>query len=238
MTKAYLQATRTASYGFLAAMPLLIVYEVLVLLVNAGRTAEVRVGADVWIKTAMSLLGDWGMLGVSIGVLCLGAFIFIRERKKHIPLKAAWFGLLILESLVYAVVLALLISTTVGALFGAIGIPQAAIDRPTMLVLSIGAGLYEELVFRVVLVGGLFWTGKQFLGSKRKAYVVAALVGAFIFSLVHYLGPLGDPFQFSSFTFRFLFGLALNGIFLVRGFGAAAWTHALYDVLVVTQILG
>ena len=51
---------------------------------------------------------------------------------------------------------------------------------------------------------------------------------------MHYIGTLGDAFTLSSFTFRFLFGLALNVVFLVRGFGVAAWTHALYDVMIVT----
>ncbi len=48
------------------------------------------------------------------------------------------------------------------------------------------------------------------------------------------MGPFGEPFTLSAFTFRFLFGLALNGVFLVRGFAVAAWAHAIYDVLVVT----
>lgn len=246
--KEYLNATRTGTWGFIAAMPLLVLYEVMVLMVNAGRTAEVRVGADVWIKALMSLLGDWGMLGLSVAILVVGGWVFFRDRKQSIPLKPRWFGFLILESLLYAVVLAILVSTTVGAVFNAVGVSvadvaQAAvdgvpIDRLTLFVLSLGAGLYEELVFRVVLVGGLFWILKRFLPKAWQAYVIAALIGAFLFSLVHYLGPLGDPFTFASFTFRFLFGLALNGVFLLRGFGAAAWTHALYDVLVVTHLLG
>jgi hypothetical protein len=59
-----------------------------------------------------------------------------------------------------------------------------------------------------------------------------------LFSGAHYVGPLGDSFALPSFTFRFLFGLALNVLFLWRGFGVAAWTHALYDVMVVTGMFG
>jgi hypothetical protein len=70
------------------------------------------------------------------------------------------------------------------------------------------------------------------------AYIIVALVGALLFSAVHYIGALGDAFTLSSFTFRFLFGLALNAVFLIRGFGVAAWTHALYDVMIVTGFLG
>ncbi|NBB73510.1 MAG: CPBP family intramembrane metalloprotease, partial [Bacteroidetes bacterium] len=63
-------------------------------------------------------------------------------------------------------------------------------------------------------------------------------LGAAIFSAVHYVGPFGDAFTLASFSFRFLFGLALNGLFLWRGFGVAAWTHALYDVMLVVGLLG
>ena len=63
-------------------------------------------------------------------------------------------------------------------------------------------------------------------------------MGALLFSAVHYIGALGDAFTLPSFMFRFLFGLALNVVFLVRGFGIAAWTHALYDVMIVTGLLG
>jgi hypothetical protein len=52
------------------------------------------------------------------------------------------------------------------------------------------------------------------------------------------MGPFADAFTAGSFTFRFLFGLVLNGIFLRRGFAVAAWTHSIYDVLVVTHLLG
>ena len=63
-------------------------------------------------------------------------------------------------------------------------------------------------------------------------------MAAAIFSAVHYIGPFGDPFAVSSFMFRFLFGLMLNVLFIVRGFGIAAWTHALYDISIVVGFWG
>ena len=140
--------------------------------------------------------------------------------------------------------LAFLVSAMVGVLFGAMSLwpmamaQMAQLSLPLQLSLSIGAGLYEELVFRVILVGGMFLVLQKLMPDRRVAYAVAAVVGALIFSGVHYIGSLGDPFTLASFTYRFLFGLALNGVFLLRGFAVAAWTHALYDVLVVTGSLG
>mgnify|MGYP001049778992 CR=1 FL=1 len=244
VTTGYFSSTKTATYGFLAALPLLAMYEALILLVNGDQLAQVRVGADIWIKQTLALIGVYGVYAIGLVVLVVGIFVFVRERSKKIPLKPEYFGWMLGESAIYAVVVAFLVSGIVGLMFSGIA-PSSAIaaqavkdNTGMMLVLSIGAGLYEELIFRVVLVGGLFFAFKSVFSSRVAAYIVAALIGALVFSAVHYFGSLGDPFELPSFLFRFLFGLALNGIFLVRGFGIAAWTHALYDVLVVTQMLG
>ncbi|MCH8961515.1 MAG: CPBP family intramembrane metalloprotease, partial [Bacteroidetes bacterium] len=135
------------------------------------------------------------------------------------------------------------VSTVIGVIFAAAPVTLAAVQMAeqsvwTKLALSIGAGLYEELLFRVLLVGGLYLLLKNVLSQNTAAYMIAAIVGALLFSAVHYIGALGDAFTVSSFMFRFLFGLALNVVFLVRGFGVAAWTHALYDVMIVTGMLG
>jgi membrane protease YdiL (CAAX protease family) len=233
--RGYHRATRTATYGFLAALPLLVMYEVAILFVGRG----IRVGADVWMKTLLAVLGPTGWAAIGVTVMVAGLVILWYERHRRPPLRARYFGWLLGESLVYAVVLAFLVSGVVGILFMTAS-PLAQLHTlplPTQLALSLGAGLYEELVFRVILVGGLFLLTRLLMKDRRHAYLVSALVGAGIFSWVHYIGPFGDPFTVASFTFRFLFGLALNGVFLLRGFAAAAWTHALYDVLVVTRIL-
>lgn len=252
----YWRISRTATYGFLGALPLLLLYEVSVLIVNRGAPAEVRVGADVWIKQAMAWLGATGMFAVGIGVLAIGIAVFISERKHDIPIRPDYFAGIVGESFVYAVLTALLVSGLVGAIFGiwpaalpglnlssvllesGTAAQSAQLGRPTMLALSIGAGLYEELVFRVLLVGGLFLGMRKLFARQSTAYLTAAVAGALLFSAVHYMGPFADTFTAASFSFRFLFGLALNAIFLTRGFAVAAWTHSIYDVLVVTQLLG
>ena len=239
--QAYFRFSRTATYSFLAALPLLVAYHVLILLANTGSPRQIRVGSEVWIQELLALLGATGMAVLGALVLIVGIVIFAAERPERIPIRRRYFGWMIAESAVYAVVLALVIGWTVGFLFSAApsyATLMAQVGQPSYLLklaLSLGAGIYEELVFRVVLVGGLAWAVHRLTAWERpRAYAVAAIVGALVFSAVHYLGPLGDPFALPSFTFRFLFGLALNAVFLVRGFGIAAWTHALYDVLVVT----
>lgn len=234
----YHRVSRTATYGFLSALPLIILYEVMIVMVNRGRLGEVRVGAEVWLKQLLAIIGGTGIYVMGALVLIVGVAILYAERKKHIPLRPRYFAWIVGESAVYGVVVAFIVSYAVGMIF-AIAPPQIRQESLFMkLALSIGAGVYEELLFRVLLVGGLAWMLKRILAARRHAYLIAAVAGALIFSWVHYIGALGDPFTLTSFTFRFLFGLALNCIFLWRGFGVAAWTHALYDVMVVTGFFG
>jgi membrane protease YdiL (CAAX protease family) len=232
----YHRATRSATYGFLSALPLFGLYETMIVLVNLDTTRPVRVGAGVWIKDLLTMTGASGGLVLALLVVGGGAAAYLLDQHRSIPLRMRYFAGLVGESAVYAVGVALVVSSVVGALFAAAPPPEGALW--TQLALSIGAGLYEELVFRVLLVGGLFLLFRALLETSTRAYLLAALLGAALFSLVHYVGPLGDPFALPSFTFRFLFGLALNALFLGRGFGVAAWTHALYDVMVVTELLG
>jgi hypothetical protein len=119
-------------------------------------------------------------------------------------------------------------------------------------IMSLGAGFYEELTFRVVLFGLgaklLVWlVSKQkvqltgTVPTKASAFslrTLAVMLGwgvacAVVFSAVHYVGPMADSFQMASFVFRMVLGLALTLIFATRGFAAAVWTHALYDVWVL-----
>ena len=132
---------------------------------------------------------------------------------------------------------------------GSPGSPGAhALDPFTALVMSLGAGFYEELAFRVVLFGFgakiLVWLFARqtvsLVGTAPPLGVRAVLVMlvwslacAAVFSGMHYVGALGDTFDARSFVARAVLGLALTLVYSMRGFAAAVWTHALYDAWVL-----
>jgi len=91
----------------------------------------------------------------------------------------------------------------------------------------------------VILVSGLAFLARRVIGFVPGAANVAAVVlGALIFSAFHYIGPYGDDWQLQSFAFRFISGLMLSALYVVRGFGITAWTHALYDVFLTVMGVG
>lgn len=114
-------------------------------------------------------------------------------------------------------------------------LPLGAIAGRTQddLIFSIGAGIYEELVFRLILFTYLSLILRDaFQMSPMTCGLLMVVISAVLFSLYHYLSPY-EGFQVHSFTFRTLAGIYFGVIFLTRGFGITAGVHAAYDVLIV-----
>ncbi len=95
-----------------------------------------------------------------------------------------------------------------------------------------GAGFYEELFFRVLLVEGLLllFTGLRPKKATAFQYIAAWVISAVLFSLAHFMYEKPTLY---AFYYRTLFGLMLSGLYILRGFGITAWAHALYDVFVL-----
>lgn len=143
----------------------------------------------------------------------------------------------LLESTIYALTMGSLIALVMTKVLGfspalAVGLPEQGLL--TRLVMSLGAGVYEETVFRLGLLGGLVVVFDKLLGMSRWAAILGAFaLSSVVFSLVHYLPPTGDPFSLGSFTFRVLAGVVFGALYKLRGFAVAVYTHAFYDVFVL-----
>jgi membrane protease YdiL (CAAX protease family) len=100
------------------------------------------------------------------------------------------------------------------------------------LVAFLGAGIYEEVLFRLLLLPCCAWAISRLGVPRARSLLAAAVVTSLIFALAHYVGPHGDRWQSFSFLFRTMAGLFFAGLFVYRGFGIAAGAHAGYDILV------
>jgi hypothetical protein len=235
MPAPYWAATRAPRYSLLFALPLLVVYEVLARLLSGEQ--GIRNGADVLLKSLFILLGGrHGLTLFAVIVVGTGLVFVVRDwRKSGAPVGRYFLGMTA-ESIFYALLFGGVTSILTGlVLHGprmlAITQGSTALSLPTEIMVSLGAGIYEELLFRVLLVSALAKLAITGFGWRPWASgTFATVLGALIFSAFHYIGPLGDPLEVGSFVFRTVAGLLLSGLFLLRGFGIAAWTHALYDV--------
>jgi len=233
----YLDKTSGILYSYLICLPLLFLYEILIRISQPGAEQVVRISVDVWFKTIFQLLGVNAISATLFVAAITGGIIVYKKRNEITRLRKHYFGYMLLESFLYAI----LVGTIIGFFLGSVlnlsaESPLHSLNKLQLIALSLGAGLYEELFFRVILVTLFLYLFKKIFTGKYTPYCFAAVIAALIFSSVHYIGEFGDPFTLESFLFRFLFGLALNVIYVIRGFGIAAWTHAKYDLLVIMMM--
>jgi hypothetical protein len=188
-----------------------------------------------------------------VGALVIAGCValVVRDLRAHRGgLRGAVFVAMLAESAALALVFGVVVSVVTAQILGSLsslsslGSPSSAdtlaiggapgFDWWTRLMVSLGAGLYEELLFRVVLVTALAGGARALLGWRPEAAaVMAVVVSALLFSAFHYIGPYGDPLELQSFLFRAVAGLVFSGLYVLRGFGITAWTHALYDVFLL-----
>jgi CAAX prenyl protease-like protein len=244
MIRPYWQASRAPRYSLLFALPLLIIYQVLAAIAPpAPGGMAVRNGADIILESAFVwLAGAWGPRLFMLCLIGVGAWLIARDVRTNRNVSPAVLGSMLLESICLALLFGLVVGSLTAALLGypppsmIVAFTTQHLSPMTMLMLSIGAGIYEELLFRVVLVGLLAWGATKLLGLRPlPAGVAATVLGALIFSAFHYVGPFGDRFEIYSFVFRTIAGLFFSGLYLIRGFGITAWTHALYDVFLLLR---
>ena len=109
------------------------------------------------------------------------------------------------------------------------GLNTAAVGQ---VVTYVGAGIYEEVVFRLALFGLLRAVLTTAQIPARTAIVLAASASAILFAVAHHIGAHGEQIDGFNFLFRVLAGLYFTALYQFRGFGIAVGAHACYDVLV------
>ncbi len=229
----YFRATRHPLACLLFLLPLLAAYEGGVLWVGGAQPEALRNGADTSLRYVLDAFGlrqlYWAPALVIAVFLarCVG-----RWHDRPEDTVGAWLGMAI-ESIVYALALWGL-SRGLGPALDSLGIDLnlASEEGVAEVVTYVGAGIYEEVLFRLVLYTGLVALLRLLQLPGFVAMFLAALASATAFAGAHHIGPHGEAFDEFVFLFRALAGLYFAFLYQVRGFGIAVGTHACYDVLV------
>jgi hypothetical protein len=247
----YFARTSRPVYAIVFLLPFIVLYEVLVLLVNpqllTTPVSNIRgaVVSFVWVQNFLCWLGmstknAWFFAPVVV-ILVLLLIQFISRQSWE--LKPADFLIMTVECLVLAlplIVLALVLNRSAGAAANAASF-QA--DSPTRtiamdLLTGIGAGIYEELIFRLILISLSMVFFETILGvQKFKAIIISVIISSVLFSLHHHFVFLNgqfaraETFTLARFAFRTVAGVFFAVIFAARGFGIVAGTHSFYDCI-------
>jgi hypothetical protein len=233
-TERYLREGSGPLADLALTLPVFVIYHLGVVWMDVQNAADI-VTRELK-NLASSSLPAYSALTLAIGVAFTSILLVLG--RGH-TLRWHRFALVAAEGVLYAVAMRLVASYMVGKIHVDAGLPaEAAPGFFTAVVLSLGAGLYEEIAFRV----GLYGVGRRLLlammpeatsGQRLLASLGWAAASAAVFSGWHYFGQFGEPFELRSFVFRWVCGVVFTLIYVFRGFAPVVWTHALYDIWVL-----
>ncbi|TWT30297.1 CAAX amino terminal protease self- immunity [Posidoniimonas corsicana] len=229
----YWNETRRPLVCLMFVLPLLVLYE-------AGVWAfpdAPRNGADVWMRGWLGVLGLGS--GLVLPVVIVGVLLAWHHGSRQpwkVP-RGVLLGMLG-ESILIGMALRLLGSAFAPLLSAAapgdkhrIALAVEPAQRLMQQVIEyVGAGIYEETLFRLLLLPALIAMFAYTLPRPR-AILLAVVVSSLMFAGAHHLGAHGEAFRLSVFLFRTVAGMLFAAIFLYRGFGVATGAHAVYDIV-------
>jgi hypothetical protein len=235
----YHRITRSHFFGLLIILVLLVIYESSSALAYQEGVTVLQNAAEVMIKRTFWYIGlrqPW--MYWFIYAILLGWAHWPARKNQLLALQFHYFPTAVLESLIYA----LSLSSVIHLISRGIVIKVLAADTNGVdaglgarMALALGAGIYEELLFRFGLLGVLLFFFQKTMPVKSFVHQILAIaISAALFSVFHYWSGR-EAVTEDSFFYRFYAGIVLGVLYLWRGIGVAAYTHAFYDLLLVFQ---
>jgi hypothetical protein len=227
MIKDYFRKSSSPLYSFIITLPIFLIYELGIFWMRNIEFNYIQNGADILIEQIILKLG-FDVIYVSSIIFLFILLIIIYYQKRHfnsLRISRPYLGVMLLESMVYASILFFLM--------GNLYLMDASTnDIYCNMILSLGAGIYEELIFRVLLIYISYQSIKfLFRLGKFSANFYAVILSAILFSLFHFIGV--ESFNQEAFAVRFIAGIFLASLYVQRGFGITAITHSFYDIFVI-----
>lgn len=245
-TDNYWSATKHPWACVLFVLPMLAVYEFGLHALGHTSPESMRNGADVWLRAGLAAVGISNLYGAPALLLSiLLAWGLVRRDHRPLDKIGVWVGM-VGESAAFAVLLVglsqglwlmlLRADHVLGQPSHRIALLQLASEPEPLwgqIISYLGAGIYEETLFRLVLFAGLlrlFSWGDD--SGSPWGIALAAFASALLFAGAHHLGPSGEEFNIYVLAFRTFAGVYFAWLYQTRGFGIAVGAHAGYDVIV------
>lgn len=209
--------------------PLILLYELGSMWYLAGRGAE-TIGARGILGSFFHTFGVAGLHlpPVTLVVVLLAWHFALRDPLRIRPVVLLGMGA---ESALWSVPLLVVgLAMAAGAHAARVDGSLAGYSWQARLTVAVGAGLYEELLFRLVFITAIHFALSDLLKLRSTpAHIIAILASAAAFALYHNV-TLADAAQTRLLLFYMLAGAYFGALFVLRGFGVVVATHAMYDI--------
>lgn len=252
LSATYATVSMRPLYVLAFLLPLIVLYEV-------GSSLYLSDSAHGMVETirAQSILvgffQDFGVAGRFVPALALIAVLLAWQVLKDDPwrVRPAVLPVMLLESFGWTVPLVVLIALVqlIGAgSGGAGGAPPAVQGAPgaglllalpwqARVTISIGAGLYEELLFRMVAMAALHLVFVDLARmTERVGITLAIVLTAGAFAVYHDVTTPDGQVQVLRAVSLLCAGAYFGVVYWLRGFGIVVALHAMYDIFALVVL--
>lgn len=235
----YWSSARRPLHVLVFLLPLIVTYELCLVFVLAS---EQGVLTNLAHKTLLGFFEAFG-IPVASGLYLGGVLIVVVLLVWHLLLRHAWrvdlgtLGLMAIETVMLTMPLLLIAHLIAGGWEArplmAPSTDIASLDVITRTAISVGAGLYEELIFRMLLIAVLHTLLVDICrASNTVGSIIAVVVAAVCFTVYHPINEPDGSMAWRRMAFYFVAGLYFGALFVARGFGIVVGVHAMYDVVI------
>lgn len=233
----YWELSRRPLMSLVFVLPIMLAYELGVLTLGPG---SLRNAADVWLREFLRWVGfgHYFLLPLLVCGVLLG-WHHVRHDPWKIQLRVV--GVMWIEAIVWSLALLAIARTMGGWVTFAVGLEERSLW--SKFIGYLGAGFYEEILFRLLLLSGVALVAQRAGLNRRGSLLTAIGISSVLFAAVHYRVDLpfgislgteyGDQLKFGSCLFRIAAGVFFGCLFVYRGFGIVVGAHALYDLLLL-----
>ena len=235
MMSNYFSLSKNDFYSIIIIAPLFVLYHILGFFNNFHSNLIVKNSADVFIKYFFQYLSvEYASLIYLTFFIAIIAFIMFKNKKIFVSseIKLSFLFGMIVESILHSLSLLIFMSL----IYKLLPLGLFLFNNNVMegIYLSIGAGIWEELLFRYIMISSLlFIFNKAMYDFSLISYILIIVFASTLFSYYHFIGAVPELINFSIFIYRFVAGIILSVIFIFRGLGIAVYTHTFYDLYLV-----
>ena len=226
----YLEYSKHLLSSILLLTPFVVIYEIISFFKFYNKSYIIRNSADAILRDFFSFFTNINYYSFFLIAFILLVFINYKSYLKNYNINLSYFFLMIFESFFYSLLLILILN---GLDFFFLPSEIKYSDIVLGFYLSLGAGIWEEVLFRFILISILLKLFGYLTISENSKLFSTVIISAFLFSLFHYIGYNPDIFSLYSFILRFIGGFILGYIYIFRGLGIVSLMHFFYDFVIV-----
>ena len=228
----YFSYTRNSISSLLFIFPFFLMYEILAYFLFDNSNYVIRNSADIIFRDIFSIITNNTWLTYNSLLLVIILLIILYSYKTNADtFNLNYIFFMFIEGMFFGLLLVFILNGT--NILNYSSQNYFLIDYSFMFYSCLGAGIWEEILFRFLLLSTIIKVINK-ITNNYSSIIISLIISSLLFSLFHYIGSSGDVFTLYTFIVRFIGGIYLGIIYLYRGLGISMISHIIYDFILVT----